>query len=224
MSEAFFMAGKKAMDEERQPHGKALLLLAHACSMRFLPDSINEPFRPFLSMDGCRPIISDEFPEADISFFSQIVDEIDDPWLKARLADLVWVTQHPRQPNFALVAIDSYRLIPLDENTWWSGGEKCWQRAIVLARMLGAGAGNRLAQMESSIIDAFQLTTRLNGFYGYKLANLLRSNALGRKHSTMIATHLELLAQEFEHECKYYKAREYFRSSADWFKEFWRQR
>ena len=76
--------------EERQPHGKALLLLAHACSMRFLPDSINEPFRPFLSMDGCRPIISDEFPEADISFFSQIVDEIDDPWLKARLADLVW--------------------------------------------------------------------------------------------------------------------------------------
>ena len=117
------------------------------------------------------------------------------------------------------MAIDSYRLIPLDENTWWSGGEKCWQRAIVLARMLGAGAGNRLAQMESSIIDAFQLTTRLNGFYGYKLANLLRSNALGRKHSTMIATHLELLAQEFEHECKYYKAREYFRSSADWFKE-----
>lgn len=207
MWDAFFNAGKKAMDEGRQAHGKALLLLAHACSMRFSPESNNEPFRPF------------RFPEADITFFSQIVDEIDDPWLKARLADLVWVTQHPREPKFALVAIDSYRLIPLDEETWWRNGKECWKRAIVLARMLRSGAGDRLAQMESSIIDAFELTTKQNGFYGYELANLLRSNAFGRKHSTMIAKHLEFLAREFEHERNFFKARDYFRLSADWFKD-----
>ncbi len=219
MWDAFFIAGKKAMDEERQAHGKALLLLAHACSIRFSHDSINEPFRPFRRMDRRRPILSDEFSDADITFFSQIVDEIDDPWLKARLADLVWVTLHPRQPRFALAAIDSYRSIPLDEETWWRNGEECWKRAIVLARMLRSGAGNRLVQMESSIIDAFELTTKQNGFYGYKLANLLRSNAFGRKHSTMIAKHLELLAREFEHERNLFKARDYFRLSADWFKD-----
>ena len=100
MWEAFSTAGKQAIDEERQAHGKALFLLAHACSMRFSPDSINEPFRPFRMMDGRRPIISDEFSKANISFFAHIVDEIDDPWLKARLADLVWGTQQPRNFKF----------------------------------------------------------------------------------------------------------------------------
>ena len=84
--------------------------------------------------------------------------------------------------------------------------------------MLGAGAGNRLVQMEASIIDAFALMTRQDGFYGYKLANLLQTNALGKSHSTMIATNLESMAREFESERNFHSAREYFRSSANWFK------
>ena len=36
-------------------------------------------------------------------FFAEIVETIDDPWLKARLADLVWLMQSPRAVKFALV-------------------------------------------------------------------------------------------------------------------------
>ena len=217
MWEAFSAAARQAIDEGRQAHGKALWLLADACSMRFSPDSISVPFRPFWGVDGRRSLTPDTFLKADVAFFAQILDEIDDPWLKARLADLVWLVQSPREVKFALAAIDSYRSIPLDTETWVRDGDKCWQRAINLTRLLGARAIELLAEIEASIIDTLTSVTRQNGFLGYWLADLLQSNALGKDHSIRIATKLESLAREFEGEANFHRASEYFRSSTDWF-------
>ena len=215
---AFSEAAKQATDEGRQAHGKALWLLAYACSMMLSPDSANEPFKPFLvSQNGCSPI-PDDFSETDIAFFAEIVETIDDPRLKARLADLVWLKQRPRNHQFALAAIDSYRTIPLDTETWLRGGKQCWQRAIGLTRMLGVGAGDRLTEMEASILEMFGLVTKKDGFLGFWLAGLLKSNALGSKHAPTIATKLETWAREFEHDGELHHAREYFRVAADWFK------
>ena len=219
MSNAFSSAAKWAIDEDRQTDGKVLGLLAHVCSMMLSSDSVNEPFRPcIVSSDGRRSMIPDDLSEDDVTFFAQIVDYIDDPWLNARLADLVWLLQRPRNVKFALAAIDSYRSIPLDTETWVDEGEKCWQRAIGLTRLLGAGVGERLAEIEASVIEAFTSVTRQDGFLGYRLADLLKSNALGKDHSLEIATKLQSLAREFEGEGEFLRAREYFQASADWFK------
>ena len=218
---AFYAAAKQAIDEDRQAHGKVLSLLAGACSMMLSPDSSNEPFKPSIVLDGQRSIIPDDLSETDVAFFAEIVETIDDPWLKARLADIVWFLQRPRPQSvkFALVAIDSYRTIPLDTDTWVRDGGKCWQRAINLARLLGAGAGERLAEMEASIIEAFTSVTREDGFLGIWLADLLKSNSPGRDHSTTIATKLESLAREFEGEGEFHEARAYFQASVHWFTE-----
>ena len=218
MHSAFVDAAKLAISEDRQTQGKVLWLLSDACSMMLSPDSVNQPFKPSIVFANGRSIIPDDFLEEDINFFAQIVDEVDDPWLKARLADLVWLKQHPREVKFALAAIDSYRTIPLDTDSWWGSGSACWQRAISLALMLRSGAGDRLAEMEASIITAFKSMTRQDNFLGLELSNLLKSNALGNDHSTMIATRLESLAREFENHDNFYSAREYFQGSADWFK------
>ena len=217
ISQAFSAAAKQAIDEDRQAHGKVLSLLAGACSMMLSPDSTNEPFEPLYGQQ--RSIIPDDLSETDVAFFAEVVETIDDPWLKARLSDLVWLLQRPRNVKFALAAIDSYRTIPLDPETPVRDRDKYWQRAINLARMLGAGAGNRLAEMEASIIKAFMSVTREDGFLGSWLADLLKTNSLGRDHSTTIATKLESLAREFEGEGEFHKAREYFRTSAHWFTE-----
>ena len=189
--------------------------------MKFLPDSFNEPFKPFTLSDSQLSIIPDVFSENDIVFFAEIIDEIDDPcpkahMLKARLADLVWLLQ--RSPNFALAAIDSYRSIPLDTETWMRDGDNCWQRAINLAHSLGSGAGKRLEEIEASVIKAFKSVTRQDGFLGFWLADLLKPNDLGREHSITIAAKLESLARDFEEEGEFLKARKYFYASADWFK------
>ena len=210
---AFYEAAKHVTDEGRQAHGKVLCVLADACSMRLSPASANEPFKPFLRSQNGWPT-PDDLSETDIALFAEIVGTIDNPWLKARLADLVWLIR--RDFQFALMAIDSYRSIPLDTETWLPYGEKCWQRAIDLAFMLGAR--ERLAEMEASIFEVFRSATKQDGFLGFWLADLLKSNDLGVEYATTIATKLETLAREFEHDGELHRAREYFRVAADWFK------
>ena len=222
MHSAFSDTAKQSINQDRQARGKVLSLLADACSMMLSSDSTNEPFKPFVDFrasGGGRSIIPDDLSETDVAFFAEIVETVDDPWLKSRLADLVWLLQSPRKVKFALAAIDSYRTIPLATEIWLHGGDRCWQRAIDLARLLRARAGERLAEMEASIIEVFTSVTRQDGFLGYWLADLLKSNALGGDHSTKIATKLQSLACEFEGEDEFLRARKYFRASAHWFKK-----
>jgi hypothetical protein len=217
MWQAFSSAARKASEDNRQPHGKALWLLADACSMMLSPKSLNEPFKPFMVMEGRRSVIPDDLSESDIAFYVEIVDAIDDAWLKARVADLVWLKQRPRNVQFALAAIDAYRRIPLDAETWVRGGRECWERAISLARMLKAGAGTRLTEMEATILDAFNTATKESGFLGLWLADLLNANGLGRTHSSVIAQKLNVLAVEFEGDGDLHRSREFFDAASRWF-------
>lgn len=218
MWQAFSMAARSSIDQGRNENGKVLWLLADACSMMLSPASQNEPFKPYAVLHDRRSVIPDDMLEADITFFAKIVDAVDDDWLKARLADLVWLKSKPRNPKFALMAIDAYRSLPLDNNTWIADGRDCWLRAISLARMLRGGAGDRLEQMEATIVVAFNLATRADGFLGCWLADLLKSNGLGRAHRADVAKKLEALAYEFDDEGDLHRAREYFSAAADWHK------
>jgi hypothetical protein len=115
--------------------------------MMLRPESTNEPFGPIMMTRDARSATPGDFAEGDLALLSEILREVDDVWLRARLADLLWLLETPRDPKKALIAIDSYRAIPLDEETWLHGGQDCWRRAIVLARMLKRGAGDRLAEI-----------------------------------------------------------------------------
>lgn len=139
MWQSLSAAARTAIDEGRNEHGKVLWLLADACSMMLSPSSLNEPFKPVAVFHDRRSVIPDDLFEADIEFFATIVAEIDDIRLRARLADLVWLKKKPRDISFALIAIDAYRAIALETETWVRDGRECWERAISLARMLKAG-------------------------------------------------------------------------------------
>ena len=215
---AFSAAAKDAVLEGRTEHGRVLRLLANVCSKQLEPSSQNEPFQPLFYAPEGRSTIPDDFDESDIAFFALIADDIGNPWLKARLADLVWLRERSFGVKFAQDAIDSYRSVPLDTWTWYLGGRECWERAIGLARSIGSAAGNRAAEIESSLFNAFSLTTSQDDFFAYHLAEVLKDNRLGKDHATKIATKLETLAHEFEAVGNLHSAREYFWASADWFK------
>lgn len=216
MWQALSAAARRAIEQGRNEHGKVLWLVADACSMMLSPSSPNEPFKPFAVFHDRRSVIPDDMLDADILFFAEIVDAVNDDWLKARLSDLVWLKGKPRNTAFALKAIDAYRSLPLDTDTWIRGGRDCWSRAISLARMLKGGAGDRLEQMETSIIAAFNAATRADGFLGLWLADLLKSNGLGRAHRADLARKMETLAHEFEGDGDLHRSREYFSVAADW--------
>ncbi len=216
MWQALSAAARSAIEQGRNDHGKVLWLLADACSMMLSPSSPNEPFKPYAVFHDRRSVIPDDLLDADITFFAQIIDAVDDIWLKARLADLVWLKGKPRNPAFALTAIDAYRSLPLDIDTWIRGGRSCWSRAISLAKMLRAGASDRLQQIGASVVASFNAATRADGFLALWLADVLRSNGLGYGHQADVAMRLEALAVQFDGEGDLHRARAYFSAAADW--------
>ena len=191
---ALFDAERGAFDDGQLSRGKVLSILRNACSWREPPEDVTE---------------------AEIAFFAGIVDEIDDPWLKAHLAHLVWHHQRPRNIKFALDAIDSYRSIPLDAE-YMVRANNLWDRAIGLA--LSIENSDRLSAIEDDIVQTFESATCEGKYFGRDLANLLQSNGLGKRRATEIATKLTSMALDFESDNEHLVAVDYYKASADWFK------
>ena len=162
--------------------------------------------------------VSDDFTESEIRLFAETIESINKPLLKGRLADLVWVRNKSLGVKNALDAIDSYRQLPLDVDTWFSDGEQCWQRAIDLSRMIGPTAEDRLDQIEASIFKAVKSATAGDKFFSYRLADTLRSNGLGQSDATTIAEKLESLADEFAGTGDFHDSESFYNASANWHK------
>ena len=194
---ALSAAERGAFDDGQLSRGKVLSILKNACSWREPPEDVTE---------------------AEITFFAEIVDEIDDPWLKAHLAHLVWHYQSsrniPRNIKFVLEAIDSYRSIPLNVENMIRDNN-FWDRAIGLA--LSIKNSDRLSAIEDDIIQKLESATCEEIYFGRDLANLLKSNGRGNSRATEIATKLKSMALGFESDNEYSVAADYYQAAADWF-------
>ena len=217
IAQALNRAARKAEDEGCQPRDKILRLLDKACWMRLSPSKRNEPFDEPDVVGRWRSPIPNDFTDSEIKFFAEILESIDNPLLKGRLADLVWLCKEPREVKFALAAIDSYMSLPLDSETWLSDGDLCWQRAITLSQMIGKGAGARLHQIESSIVAAIESASIYEEFFCCRLADALMSSGLAISHSSTVAEKLEVLAGEFDAAANFQASGRFYNASAKWF-------
>lgn len=219
--DAFSKSARKSLEDGNPKQAKIYWLLSDACSMMLSSDNKNEPFKPFAVFHDRRSAIADDFSVEDISFFSEIVTEVTDIRLKARLADLAWLKASKRNLNNALVAIDAYRQIPLETETWIRDGRECWYRALGLAAMLRTGAGNRIQEMECDIQQAFDSSNKSDGYLALWLADLMANFGLCKTKSVDIAGKLESLARTFEGEGDFHRARDYFENSSKWYESAW---
>ena len=198
--------------------GAGLRLIAEACSFVFSPDKPREPFGPVSVSNGRRTAVPADFSDSEVCFLMVILDDIGHPALKARLADVIWVRDRSRGVQYALTAIDSYRGTGLDADTWFGGHEKCWRRALGLARMIGKAAGERVSEMETEIVQALKSSTTNDGFFAHKLADVLQSNGLGTNESTSVAAKLEILAGEFIANGNFHSSQSFYNVSSVWYK------
>lgn len=218
MWQALSEAASVALKEGDAARAKVLWLLADACSMILKPASTNEPFQPLMVVDGARTALPEDFREPDVALLSLISEEIDNHWLRARLADLAWILGKPKNQAHALRAIDSYCAIPLDAQTWMREGQECWERAINLSRNLRAAASERIQRIEADIITAFDAASEDDGYLALWLAELLFAHGLGRARSAAMANRLEELARLFEGKEELHRSRESFEAAARWYK------
>ena len=214
----FHHASSEKSKRGAKAEANMLLLLANVCSMEIsAPESLMEPFRPRVVMQGTAFPTPEWFTETDINFFSEILGDIDCPMLKGRLSDLIWIRKIPREVSFALQAIDSYRSLDLNEETWVTDIGDCWRRAIALALRLRTEAGSRADELEPNIKDKLNQATKEDQFFGHWLGRVLREFGLGKQDEEEIAKKLVSLAQEFEGVENFDAARAYYKLGGEWF-------
>jgi hypothetical protein len=211
----------KAIREEDDTRGekenKALQLLSTACSMYMKPNSPNEPFGPMMVHDGKRTMIPDDYSPEVIELFGEYSREVDNPWMQARLADIAWLKRMPRNPEFALIAIDAYRRIPLAAEMWNAEGRACWARAIVLAKLLNKAAGSRLKELEEALSDALLKATAGDGGFPVGIAQLLRESGIRGASASEIAQKLEALAKYHKESGDPFQTGDCYKEASAWY-------
>lgn len=217
--EIFSNTAREAVAGEDAKKGKIYWLLADACSLMLSIENSQEPFKPFIVWQNSRSAIVDDFAVEDVVFFSEIVEQITNPRLQARLADIVWFTAERREVKYALIAIDSYRRISLATNSWIEDGRECWYRAFALAKMLRKEAKDRVVQMKNEVLDALFSCNVEDGYLALWLSELLAKYDLGYEKSCEIAGILERIAREFEGQKLFHRSRDYYQASALWYNE-----
>jgi len=213
---ALSAAAATALDESRPAESKALWLVADAASMMLKPKSVNEPFAPITVFGDRRSAIPSDFTADDIAIFAAIAAEVADHYVRARLSDVVWLCASPRDANFARMAIDAYRSVPLTAENWARDARDCWERAIALCLQLRAGAGPRLEEIEAALLSIFDRNIGTDGFFALSVSRLLFENNLGRSRGRETADRLAERGQELLGRSSY-EARGYLDAAELWY-------
>ena len=143
------------LEKGKTAHSRTLDLLARCASMMLEASSINEPFKAYFQdfQGGRRSALPDDFAEEELIFFEEIIDDVNEPLLKARLSDLLWLLRKPKNPEHAKLAIDSYVSQPIEDEAWLRGLNDCWERAARLC--LQIRDFDRLDAIKGRLFSAF---------------------------------------------------------------------
>lgn len=213
-------AAKAASEAGDATHSKVLWLLADAASMRLVGSSDNAPFKPMMEFGQDRSPLPEDFADADIAFFQEVVPHVGNNQLRARLADIVWLRKRaPRVPAMALAAVEAYRQAPLTQAAWLDTGRESWARALRLTGSLRAAAGNRFQEMEAELRAALDgATWKTHQLFSKQLADLMHQYGVCHGDAAGVASKLEALGREAEVAGNMPAAGLFFQSASTWYK------
>lgn len=211
-------AAKHAMEREEPVKGKTLWLLSDACSMMMNSRSKNDPFSPFWQMEGKRSAILEDFTSDDLAFFAEIVNSVEDYRIKARIADILWTANKPKNIEHVQIAIESYLEYPIGWNSLIHDGNDAWARAIFLAKSIGKTGFDQLAHIRETLYEALKNAPREETFYPSKLSKLLDEAGMDEEKSIEIANLMEEIARGLSESRNWMASRSYSEAAIDWFK------
>jgi hypothetical protein len=194
------------LEEQR----RILDLLSRSASMMLAPSSLNEPFKPFFQdfQAGRRSALPEDFTQEELVFFEEILNDIKEPWLKARIADLLWLLRKPKKPEHAKAAIDSYVSHPIDDETWHRDVNDCWERAARLCIQIRDF--DRLNAIKRQLFSAFCSEYPRSKFMTLWIADLLDNLKIDSDFREDIAASLHGKAKDLLGDGDFNPARSYF--------------
>lgn len=210
---------EKMAEQGKVINSKVFILLAQAASMMLVASGINEPFKASFQdfQSGRRSALPDDFNEEELTFFENILNDVDEPLLKARLADLLWLLRKPRKSEYAKEAIDSYISHPINDETWHRGVNDCWERAARLCIQIKDF--DRLGSIKSKLFEAMFAEYPRTKFMTFWIAELLDKLKIDKDFIENIAPLLFKNAIRLKAEGDFYPARVFFDLAARKFQQ-----
>jgi len=210
----FFTKADEAKAAGEAKTEEIFALLGYATSMMLKPNSPTEPFTPLSVLYNSRSAIIDDFSEDHLKFFGEIVLDISDPELRARIADILWVKKRDfRAAELAITAyLDSATI--LEDPVQWPACAKRIERAVRLAASLGRNTGH----LDKAISHIETVLGKYNGedpkFLSEHLMGILLE--FHRGDTTKYSALSEKLAKRAESDGDWRRARIYWGTKARW--------
>jgi hypothetical protein len=137
-SHLFFEQAGKAEETANAKAQEIFMLLGGITSLSFILDKKEAPFAPaFVWKDGSRSFIMDDLTDEHLKVLTEVVPEVTDPEMQARIADVLWI----RTRNFRVagLAVDAYleSAVTLEHPEQWAQAGERIERALQLATTLG---------------------------------------------------------------------------------------
>ncbi|MFY4859763.1 DUF4209 domain-containing protein [Aliarcobacter butzleri] len=196
--------------------GKVLWLLADICSFMLTSENTQEPYSPFIIMQGKRSAAPEDLTEEDIEFFAEIIEECNDFRLKARIGDILWLYSKKKNIKHLEIAIENFIQFPLDnDNLFRQDSKDSFSRAIKLA----LSTRRDTQTIETILLDTFNNTKQEEGLYCSHINDLIVELNIDINQNLFIIQKLEDFAQEFENQGSYWLARDYYNAAKNWFKK-----
>lgn len=160
---------------------RACQLLAGLCSMDFAWDAGGEAYVPFFSGSAGRSPLPQDLSEQHVEALYQFLDEVDDPELKARIADSIWLKKQNHKFESAKIAVPEYmKTVENLKATREPDAIKRLCRVVDLTHEMGRGGAQQ--QKETlSYVETYAMTTPVNLAYGfhYRLLKILCDREYG---------------------------------------------
>ncbi|MGP4958109.1 DUF4209 domain-containing protein [Pseudomonas helleri] len=204
---------KLAIEEFAQ--ARVLWLLSDLCSMMLNPSDPNELFRPFAILEDKRSLAITDVTEDEFDFLESAMDELSTGLVKARVAEVLWITQGRRHIKQAQAALAGYQTVPLNEDTWWRGGEDCWGRALMLAPRLGKAGKDIADQLSNRLFEALDKEFEAPSPMLAPIAALVLENRVVHSQAADLPSRLEEAGRNSERTGNILRARRCYELSMD---------
>jgi tetratricopeptide (TPR) repeat protein len=212
--ESLEKSAQEKLESGQEEQGRILTLLSKSTSMTMVPSSLNDPFKPHFQdyQAGKRSALPEDFTVDELSFFEEILNDVTEPWLKARLADLLWLCKTPKSPSHAKIAIESYISHDIDSDTWYRGVNNCWERAARLCMQLGDF--DKLDVIKSQLFSSFELEYPSSKFMPLWIAGMMDKLNIDSDLKENIASKLFKNGNKLLSAADFDSARSYFELSS----------
>jgi tetratricopeptide (TPR) repeat protein len=208
-------AARTTLASEEFAQARVLWLLSDLCSMMLNPSNPNELFRPFAILEDKRSLAITDVTGDEFDFLESAMDELSTGLVKARVAEVLWITPGRRHIKQAQAALAGYQAVPLNEDTWWRGGEDCWGRALMLAPRLGKAGRDIAEQLSNRLFEALDKEFEDPSPMLAPIAALLLENRVVHSQAADLPSRLEEVGRNLERTGDILRARRCYELSMD---------